>query len=307
MSPKNYKQKQRRNQQKNRAYLKPETVIIIKQIFLGIIIFSVIGIIISGLWYGTRIEKLTISQIEVKDGQTIKGEVIEEKVREMLSGNYFHLIPYSFAWFYPKQDIIKNLAEIKKIKTVSVEEVSSQKLSISFEEYKPHALWCEEIDVEKECLFLDKDGFAFDEAPKLLGNNLIRYYLVGEKPILQKPYLETEDFKKIEQFVAFLNKINWYVARIEVDKELDVYMVLSEGGEIKISLREDVLETLKYLESLRESKEFEHLKPGNFRYVDLRYGETLYINEDLETEEEEGVEIDGSIEELEGFQEEVEE
>lgn len=309
MHPKNYKQKQqkKRKQQKAKAYLKPETVIIIKQVFFGIFVFSVIGIIVSLLWYGTRLEKLTISQVEAKDGPTIKGEVIEESVLELLEGEYFHLVPYRFSWFYPKQEILKKLEENTKIKTLDIEKVSSQKLEIVFEEYKPHALWCDEeegAESEKVCLFLDKEGYAFEEAPNLLGNNLIRYYFLAKKPTLQEYYLETDEFKKVEQFVAFLNKINWYVSKIEIDKELDVYITLNEGGEIKISLREDIIKTLNYLESLRESKEFEHLKPGNFRYVDLRYGAKLFINEDLEMEEEE---TDENIENSEDSQEETEE
>lgn len=290
MQSKNYKQKQKQRQQqqqKVKAYLKPETVVIIKQVFLGFIVFSVVGLIISGVWYGTRLEKLSISNIEVKDGPTIKGEVVKEQVLEVLEGEYFHLIPHRFVWFYPKQEIIKNLEALPKIKSLTLEEKTNQTLAISFEEYKPYALWCDLNEHEQDCLFLDKNGFAFDTAPKLLGNNLIRFYLLGEKPISQKFYLETEDFKKIEQVVNFLNKINWYVTKIETDKALDVFLTLGEGGEIKISLREDVSKTFSFLESLRESKEFSHLEPGNFRYVDLRYGSKLYVNENLDMQESE--------------------
>ena len=43
-------------------------VVLIRQSLVGILIFSVLGLIGYGLWHFTRIDKLTLDQVEVVGG-----------------------------------------------------------------------------------------------------------------------------------------------------------------------------------------------------------------------------------------------
>ena len=124
-----------RSTRNRRFYLEPEKVMLIKQIFLGIFLLSLVSLILAGIWYGTRLPALTISQINVVDSQTIKAEMVKQEVEKVLSGDYFHFIPRKFSWFYPDEDLLSSVSNIERIKDVKIEKVSNTELNITFSEY----------------------------------------------------------------------------------------------------------------------------------------------------------------------------
>lgn len=263
---------------KQRFYLEPGTVIIIKQILLGIFLFSLLALIITGIWYGSRIDSLTITNIKVQDGQTIRGNLIKEKVEQVLEGEYIRLIPRRFSWFYPEAEVLEKIQEIERIKYIKVEKISGTELAVTFDEYQPFALWCNESN--ESCFFLDDKGFAFGKSPALSGESLVRYYKLGEEPQLKTNLISSDDFENTKEFSKLLTNLSWFNTKIEIDAVRDVFYLLPDDSEIRATLTEKPAVTFSYLESLVRSKEFEHLKPGNFQYVDLRFGAKLYVNEE---------------------------
>jgi cell division septal protein FtsQ len=265
---------------KKKFYLEPEKVLIIKQVLLGLFLFSAVALILTGVWYGTRLSSLTLSNIHAVDSETIQVETVKAKVEEVLVGDYWHLIPRRFSWFYPEDKILEKLQEIERIRDVKVEKMSGTELAITFSEYLPYALWCNEND--DICYFIDEFGFAFGRAPELTGESLVRYHKLGEDPQLRTSFIGEEDFNKTKEFSHLLATRDWYVTEIEVDTVRDVFYSLSDGGEIRATLEADSRETFNYLVTLHQSEEFAHLAPGNFQYVDLRFGAKVYVNEESE-------------------------
>lgn len=141
-------------QQKRKKYLDPGTIILIKQIFLGLFIFSCVAILITIIWYTTRVSAFTIQTVTVTGGITIKKEEVQSRVEERLTGTYFRLVPKRFAYFYPEQEIYKYINEIERIKDVRVERVSGTELRISFDEYMLDNLWCD-LNSQANCYFLE--------------------------------------------------------------------------------------------------------------------------------------------------------
>ncbi len=265
---------------KQRFYLEPEKILIIKQVLLGLFLFSAVALILTGVWYGTRLSSLTLSNIHAVDSETIQAETVKAKVEEVLVGDYWHLIPRRFSWFYPEDKILEKLQEIERIRDVKVEKMSGTELAITFSEYLPYALWCN--DNNENCYFVDEFGFAFGRAPELTGESLMRYHKLGEEPQLRTSFIGEEDFNKTKEFSHLLATRDWYVTEIEVDTVRDVFYSLSDGGEIRATLEADSRETFNYLVTLHQSEEFAHLAPGNFQYVDLRFGAKVYVNEETE-------------------------
>ncbi|MCB9810973.1 MAG: hypothetical protein H6779_04955 [Candidatus Nomurabacteria bacterium] len=290
---------------KKKTYLAPEKWLIIKQIALGVLLFTLLGLIITGVWYGTRVSSLTISDVTVSDGQTIRAETVKKIAAQELVGEYWHLVPRQFSWFYPQEDIIEKVQEIERIKDVAVERVSGTEIRITFSEYEPDALWCDEDD--GECHFLDDRGFAFGKAPALAGESLLRYYKAGEGPRAQENITTTLDYLSTKKMVDLLKDIDWYVNRVEIDAVRDVFYSLSGDSELRASLTDDPIETFDYFQTLIRSEEFTHLKPGNFKYVDLRFGEKLYVNEEVGVEDEVASSTDPVNEEMSELLEEVDE
>ncbi|MBP9836603.1 MAG: hypothetical protein KBC78_02085 [Candidatus Pacebacteria bacterium] len=265
---------------KKKFYLEPEKVLIIRQVLLGLFLFSGVALILTGIWYGTRLSSVTISSVHAVDSETIQAETVKAKVDEVLVGDYWHLVPRRFSWFYPEDKILEKLQEIERIRDVKVEKISSTELAVTFSEYLPYALWCNEND--DICYFIDEFGFAFGRAPELTGESLVRYHKLGEDPQLRTSFIDEDDFNKTKEFSHLLSTRDWYVTEIEVDTVRDVFYSLSDGGEIRATLEADTKETFNYLVTLHQSKEFAHLNPGNFQYVDLRFGAKVYVNEEVE-------------------------
>ncbi len=266
---------------KRRQPLNPATILIIKQSLFGLAIFSVVALLITGIWYGTRLPFLTIATITASGGETINPAVVEEKVNEALSGTYLGLIPKRFSWWFPETAVYSAVGQVARIKDVSVTKVSGQELQITYDEYKPAALWCGENEAAHTCLFLDDAGYAFGAAPTLTGESVIRYQSLGKEPLVGvRPFTEA-DFAATRHFTDLLTEAGWFVTHIEIDSVRDVFYTLSPSGEIKANLNQSPEFLLAQLTTLRQSPEFTHLTPGVFQYIDVRFSPKLFVNETM--------------------------
>jgi hypothetical protein len=267
-------------QNKKPKYLQPGTIILIKQVFFGLVVFSSVAVIIAAVWYGTRIETFTIKNIAVSGGVTISENRIRDLVNEKLEGTFLGLVPKRFSFWYPEEEIYNSLSAVERIKTVSVEKKSGTDLSIKFKEYIPDNLWCGTIP-DSDCFFLDEDGYSFAKAPELSGGSLIRYFVsstdaeVGKKPLTKEDYLSTKEF------TDELYDIGWFVGSVEINSARDVFYTLVRGSELKVALSNSAINPFQNLQTILQSKEFNHLEPGNFQYVDLRFEGRAYVNEEL--------------------------
>ncbi len=270
-------------QQKRKKYLDPGTVIIIKQVFSGLLVFTAVGIVLTSIWYGTRLLTFTIDKVTVVGGITIDKEKIRVEAEDKLNGAYLHLIPRRFIYFYPKQEILAEISKTERIKNVIIKKNSKREIGVYFEEYFPDNLWCNLGSVEG-CYFLDKEGYSFAPAPKLVGESLVRYYSTeNETKVGVNPFSQA-DYSTTREFTEKLAEIGWFVTKVEVDSARDAFYTISLGSELKTTLTEDAVKPFSNLETILQSKEFNHLKPGNFRYIDLRFGTRVFVNESLEGE-----------------------
>jgi hypothetical protein len=265
---------------KKKKYLDPATVLLVKQILLGLFVFAVVGTLITIVFYVTRISSLTIKTIQVDGGITISEDLVRYKVEEKLVGAYLRLIPRRFAYFYPEQEILASVSTVERIKDVRVERISNQEIKISFNEYLPDSLWCS-LGSDKKCYFFDENGFSFALAPTLSGESMVRYYSSENVAELGKIPFSESDYATTKEFIRLLSGIGWYITKVEINSARDVFYTLSQGSELKATLNEEVSKTFSNLETILGSKEFGHLKPGNFQYVDLRFGTRVFVNEEL--------------------------
>jgi len=273
-----------RHPKKRKKYFDPGTIIIVRQIVLGILVFSGVALLLTAVWYGARINSFTIQNIDISGSKTISESLIKERVEKELEGAYFKLIPKRFSFFYPEEEIVKSVSEIERIRNVGVNKVSGTEVSIVFDEYIPEALWCDkDSEVDEVCYFLDKTGYSFGEAPNLSGESLVRYHKLGEKPDRNTRPFEQEDYEATREFSELLRRDGWYVTLVEIDSMRDVFYTLARGSELKTTLLDDPVKPFTYLTTLRQSKEFEHLDSGNFQYIDLRFGAKVFVNEELKT------------------------
>ncbi len=270
-------------QQKRRKYLDPGMVILLRQVFWGVLVFISIALLITALWYITRIPGLTIQTVTVEGGVTIDDKLIEERVNEALLGTYFKLVPKRFIYTYPKEAVLANVRGIERMKEVTLEEVSTSELRITFSEYIPDTLWCDTKD-ESSCYFFDENGYAFAAAPSLSGESVVRYFSAENEFTLGRAPFAKDDYTLTREFTRLLSGVGWFVTKIEINAARDVFYTLAKGGEIKATLNEPALPPFENLLTIRNSEEFSHLTPGNFKYIDLRFGARVFVNEEWQIE-----------------------
>jgi hypothetical protein len=268
------------NRHRTKTYLEPGTVLLIKQIALGLLAFLVFGAFVALVWYGTRIKSFTIDNINISGGVTISHDEVKKIVEDNLSGTYLGIVPKRFAYFYPEVIIKDNISKVPRIKDVEVVRVSGTEIKVSFGEFNPQTLWCDKEDLSN-CLFLDEYGFAFAQAPRLHGESMLRFV----SPLLPlaagtTPFIES-DYKSVLEMVELLERIGWYVSRVEINPSRDVFYSLIDGGELRATLGDNPTEPFENIKAILGSKEFSHLRPGNFQYLDLRFGSRVFVNEEL--------------------------
>ncbi|MEM9337053.1 MAG: hypothetical protein AAGA35_04325 [Patescibacteria group bacterium] len=267
---------------RKRRAVDPQKLFIVRQFVIGLVIIIVLGLIGTGVWYGSRVESLTIKNIEVIGGTTINHEEVRGLASEQLLGDYFRLVPRTFAWTYPRKDIQAAVEGVERVKAVEVERVSGTDIVVAFEEFVPFALWCAEKGSDN-CYFIERTGYTFAPAPSLSGGGFVRYLTIGVAPAVGKIGLTREQLAETELFRAILeSELGFFVTHIEIDSEDDVYYTLAGGGELKAGLNNSSEEVIENLITILQSEAFSHLKPGNFQYIDLRFGNKVYVNEEPE-------------------------
>lgn len=261
--------------------LNPDTVVLLKQIFYGVAVFTVVGLLIAVTWYGTRIQSLTIKTVTASGGQTIDVAKVEAVALQQLEGTYIGLIPRTFVWLYPRSDIEQSLQLIERLHNIKIKRVDGTGLKITFDEYIPRALWCSAVE-ENHCAFVDTNGFAFAPAPELTGGSFIRFVEIGEEYSIDVFMLPTPEFEQLLATVDLLATDGWFVSTVEFDQAGDAFLRVVEGGELKITLSQTPEETVDNLRTVLTADEFSHIAPGNFQYIDLRFGNKVFVNEEPE-------------------------
>lgn len=269
-----------------RRRLDPNTVQLLKHIGVGFVVIVVVALLIAAVWYGTRISALTITEIDASGGETIKPDQVEQLVKKILEGTYLGLIPRRFAWLYPEQEIVETVSKTERIFNVVVVRDSGTKLQITYDEYVPFALWCRST-TDEECLFLNSEGYAFGKAPKLTGGSFLRFVTAGREPVVGEIVAESGVYKNAQELVRLLAEENWFISHVELDQVGDIFLSVVEGGELKINFGETPVQLIQNLQVLFASDEFKHLEPGNFQYIDLRFGNKVFVNEEQILEKEE--------------------
>ncbi len=267
---------------KRRRPLNPRTRLLLRQIVIGTGLCVCIAVIITGIWFGTRLTFFTIATVTVDGGETINHDEVRAKVEEQLQGEYLGLVPRRFVWLYPQEAITTAVQSIPRLKEPMVERDGTI-VSVTFTEYIPHALWCDDKTSE-HCLFIDDAGFAFAEAPQLSGGAFPRFHVIGSTPVLKTFMLPSADLVAIETLREQVSDtLDLPILYVETDIMRDVFMGVAGGGEIKATLRMSPLETFDNLQTVLSSPAFKNLAPGNFQYIDLRFGNKVFVNEELPT------------------------
>lgn len=257
--------------------MRHETKQLIKNISIGLGVFALIGLVLYGVWHGTRANAVTISEVTVLGGETISHDAIKVAVTGLLQGEYMGFIPRSFTWLYPETEIMEALTATPRVKDPVIERDGKQ-LIVTLAEFEPVALWCDDTTAAN-CVFLDSNGYGFAAAPDLSGGAYTRYVQVGQAASTSAVFTDVGDFALLQELVVGLEQVGWPAVAIEYDQARDAFVQLSGGGELKVSLTQSPADTIANLQTIRAAEQYADLAPGNFVYIDLRFGNKIFVSE----------------------------
>lgn len=249
-----------------------------RQIIVGLLITAFLSMLIVSLWYGTRVNALTIKDISVVGGETVEHAVIEQIVKDKISGSYLKIIPRAFAFTYPHEEVVSAISSIPRVKDVRVVRRGGTALFVEFSEHTPQALWCAAEDMNN-CYFFDDNGYAFSKAPGLIGGSFLRVTAIGKQPQENMSPFSEEEYRRLVELRDKFAAAKWFVSRADIDAAGDAFLTIVDGGEFKVSLKQPADETVSNLLTVLGSQQFTHIKPGNFEYIDLRFGSKVFVNE----------------------------
>lgn len=262
---------------KRKKRLDPNTLQLIKQVVGGILALTLIAVLVVSVWYLSRLPSLTVQQVQVSGGETISHDLVQKLVETELEGEYLRLIPKRFSLMYPEEAIVDSVRDIDRIKDLEVKRNTWTGLQISFNEYVPDALWCNS-DLSS-CVFLDSNGFAFAKAPSLTGGSFLRLEKLGVEPVTNVQVFNEDPYNQVKNLVRLLENNSWFIESVVLDVVGDAYLKLTEGGELKIALSDEPERIVENLFTVLTSPEFIDIGPGEFEYIDLRFGNKVFVNE----------------------------
>ena len=260
-----------------------------RKVFLGKVLFFVftLSVIFAGLAYVSRISNLNISAIEILGNKTLDATVVKSIVQNEIIGNYLWFFPKTNIFFYPKDNIKKDLFnQFSRLESISLS-VKNKVLEVSLTERTALYTWCgdtinlvaelpsDNSTAKEKCYFMDEAGYIFDEAPYFSGDVYFKFYgKTADSYFLKQKFLELIQFKKTLEGMG-LRPVAIYVLD---DGNARVYLSSGAQGEKpEIRFKADA-DFQKVAENLQTALTTEPLqsdlknKYSSLLYIDLRFG-----------------------------------
>ncbi len=252
------------------------------QIVRGVLRLVVLAVVLGLIWYITRLPFFTLTEVIVSGGETIPHEDIRTQMLQELQGTYFLIVPKQFTYLYPHERMSEVLAKNPRMHDIVLERTDRHTLAVSFKEYVPYALWCAYSASTTPCYFVTEEGYAFAEAPLLQGGALPRHVLEAVDE-LQVGDMHTE--KSLSEIDNFMHRVaqerELRIASVLHKQNGDIEFSINGGGAIFVSGKKDLNIAFDNLTSVLTSDAFTHIEPGNFKYIDVRFENKVFVNEKL--------------------------
>jgi cell division septal protein FtsQ len=277
-----------------------------KRFKISIIFFCFALLVLFGVAiYLFHNERVVIQSIIVRGASVLDGSDIKKVTEKYLDGAYLYLFPKRSVFLYPKNQIASALlSDFARIEKVTVESEDLRTLVVTISERQPYALWCGDIldtlysdtseekivlegelrdDERKEaerCLVLDKGGIIYAYAP----DDFTLPYIVFEGMLevddpIGTQFLTKDEFGNIATLLSAIKSIGILPKRVQIADKHDFSVVLEENTKLKFRRDDDFSQVFANLEASFISKEIDTDNLENIEYIDLRFGNRLYVKD----------------------------
>jgi hypothetical protein len=227
-----------------------------------------------GAAFALRSSTVTIASVAVVGQTYTRADLVEDVVWSKLHGSYFFIIPRASAFFYPKQEIKKEIESLfVSVRSADITREGFTGLTVSITDRQPDALWCEGEEAVGACYFMDEEGVVFLRAET--ESSLLRFGGALSGDPLRQSYLAGS----YASLSGFLKKLNGATGRtperVFVDSNEDVSVFFKEGGVVlftKGGVDDALLDNIASVFVSRRLKD-----DATLDYADFRFGNKVYV------------------------------
>jgi len=231
--------------------------------------FAVIVLFIWGMSYLSNLDSLKIKDVQVSDTKLAKADLIKNIVDQEVQKKYYFIFSRNNIIFLPRNEIAKRIkAEQNSIKDVEIDIKGINKIFIKVEEHEAVGVWCS----EKECYFLNNEGYIFSKAPLVFDNNLTRFAGLLKGDLIGQIYSDTQNFKNLVTLVTLINKINIKIKNVISEDGTTFYLNTEPGVVLLYEKNDDPEEVANNLNLVIEKDAINKAQLNNIEYIDLRFG-----------------------------------
>ena len=265
------------------------------KIFLNKIFLSLIALLVifASLAYISRLKQLNINEVEIIGNKTEDKEMIEATVKKEITGNYLWFFPKANIFFYPKDNIKKDLFnQFNRLKSISLY-LKNKVLKVSLTERAALYTWCGDTmnlvvglpngdsTTKEKCYFIDEAGYIFDEAPYFSGDVYFKFYGLANLGT----YFSKENFRQLIYFKDTLLRIGLKPVSLYVLDNGDIKVFLSDlnkapiGPYIALKASSNFQKAAENLEIALSAEPLQSNfknKYSSLLYIDLRFGNKVY-------------------------------
>jgi cell division septal protein FtsQ len=235
------------------------------------------------VFYGVRIPFLQLDGVVVRGLETVGETEVRDRATTLLAGAYFGFVPRRFMPVAPDREIEETIEQLPRVADAQVT-TEGQSLVVTVKEHLPFMLWCTDASATSTCVYVDRDGVAYEQAPTLEGATLLRFVVQDTAPHVGATLLDEHTRTLLTDIAALLlERHEFHVTRIEYSASGDASLYLSKGGVIMMATTGDLADTYANLASVFSVEEYAHLKPGGFEYIDLRFGNKVFVQKEKPT------------------------
>ena len=270
--------------------------------FYGGVVLIIVACIVMGIVWLSRIDRLQINDVQVKGASEALTKEIVLIVEEKMSEKTLWLLPKRNAFLFSEgkmEDVL--LDKYPRIKSISVDSMDFSKIIVTVVEREPEILWCrgygsDSDDNTNDCYFVDKTGYVYIEAPYFSDHVYFELYgfpLAFDKNVEATTSLEVvaketagnsgsvvgtqllpkETFVLIMSFVRSLEQISIGSYSLTMRDEDLFEISMDNGGVLKFSPTQNLLEALRNLKTAYEKKftGSSSKTPSHIEYIDIRF------------------------------------
>jgi len=246
-----------------------------------LVCFVFILFFISLAVLGLTTDNVRIKNIIVSGNSSISIENIMNIANDGIHRYYLWIIPTDNIFLLRRSEIKNDILDnIKKIGSVSIYIDGFDKINISVVEREVDSLWCTgDVINQKDCYFMDSDGFIFEEAPQFSLGIFPEYFglIAEENPIGQfylKDIFSALGGKNIPGLYNELKNMSFQPQYFEALTLHEYEIYILGGGKIIMNDVKSFESSLINLQALVSNgyikNDTESLK--KIKHIDLRFG-----------------------------------